>query len=202
MDIRKLAQAGAQFNSAAFLAWSPLTYVKHRTTRQGMMWLLPKLSAGTFSPRVAAVGLLGMVVGTLSGIASVTASYALVALAAGIPVLRTWLTPEVITDAFAAIDMRSRLRSVSVQAAVLMLPYADHGFDLMGTNWSPSARQALWHAEGFLAFVAGPVASGPCRRKRLDDHDARRQAGGASTHDWRLATRLTAARRMCDLCCR
>src|SRR5579859_7607682 len=143
MVIRKLAQAGAAVHFGRPSGAESTHVLKLRTTRQGMMWLLPKLSAGTFSPRVAAVGLLGMVVGTLSGIASVTASYALVALAASIPVVRTWLTPEVITDAFAAIDMRSRLRSVSVQAAVLMLPYAHHGFDLMGTNWSPSARQAL-----------------------------------------------------------
>lgn len=104
MNVRKLGLVFALSISAALLAWSSLTYVKLRTTRQGMIWLLPKLSAGTFAPRIALVGLVGTVVGTLCGFASVAVGYALVALAAGIPILRMWLTPEVFTDAFGPIE--------------------------------------------------------------------------------------------------
>jgi hypothetical protein len=33
------------------------------------------------------------------------------------------------------------------------LPQVDHAFDLLGTNWSPAARQAFWQAERFLALI-------------------------------------------------
>ena len=49
--------------------------------------------------------------------------------------------------------MKERLGKAGVEAA-LLLPQADHGFDLLGTNWSPAARQALWHAGRFLALIA------------------------------------------------
>src|SRR6185503_16295261 len=78
--------------------------VKLRTTRLGMLWLLPKLSAGAFSLETALVGVVGVVVGTVSGALSVAVGYALVALAAGIPVVRTWRTPEVFTRAFGPIE--------------------------------------------------------------------------------------------------
>jgi acetyl esterase/lipase len=55
--------------------------------------------------------------------------------------------------------MQQALRQAGVQAAVLLLPYADHAFDLFGTGWSPTARQALWHAERFLELVASNAES-------------------------------------------
>jgi len=94
----------ALFVAVVLLAWTSLTYAKLRTTRRGMLWLLPKLSAETFSLETAMVGVAGVVVGTLSGYLSVAVGYALVALAAGIPGVRTWRTPEVFSSAFGAIE--------------------------------------------------------------------------------------------------
>jgi len=94
----------ALFVAVVLLAWTSLTYAKLRTTRRGMLWLLPKLSAETFSLETAMVGVAGVVVGTLSGYLSVAVGYALVALAAGIPGVRTWRTPAVFSSAFGAIE--------------------------------------------------------------------------------------------------
>ena len=94
----------ALFVAALLLAWTSLTYVKLRTTRNGMLWLLPKLSAGEFSLEAALVGVAGVLVGIISGRRSVAVGYALVALVPGFHVLRTWRTPEVLTDAFGAVD--------------------------------------------------------------------------------------------------
>lgn len=86
--------------AAVLLAWTSLTYVKLRTTRNGVLWLLPKLSAGAFSIEAALVGVTGAVLATVGRSLSVAAGYALVALAAGASVVRTWRTPEVFTGAF------------------------------------------------------------------------------------------------------
>jgi acetyl esterase/lipase len=92
----------ALFVAAVLLGWTSLTYAKLRTTRRGMLWLLPKLSAGTFSLETALVGVAGAAVGTVRRSLPVAVGYALVALAAGIPVVRTWRTPEVYRRAFGA----------------------------------------------------------------------------------------------------
>jgi acetyl esterase/lipase len=64
-------------------------------------------------------------------------------------------------------ELRAQLRRRGVPAALLLLPQADHGFDLLGTGWSPTARQALWHAERFLALMAaGPDSNGSRRAGR------------------------------------
>jgi acetyl esterase/lipase len=68
---------------------------------------------------------------------------------------------DIIVPPSPAFRLQQRLRATGAEAAVLLLPYADHGFDLLGTNWSPAARQALWHAERFLALVAARAASTP-----------------------------------------
>ena len=94
----------ALFVAVVLLGWTSLTYAKLRTTRRGMLWLMPKLSAGTFSLETALVGVAGAVVGRVCGSLSVAVGYALVALAAGIPVVRTWRTPEVFSDAFGATE--------------------------------------------------------------------------------------------------
>ena len=57
---------------------------------------------------------------------------------------------------------------MGVVAAVLMLPQADHGFDLLATDWSPAARMALWHVERFLAWIAaGASAEAFMRANRI-----------------------------------
>jgi acetyl esterase/lipase len=61
---------------------------------------------------------------------------------------------DIIVPPGPALEMQRNLRAAGVQAALLLLPYADHAFDLFGTGSSPMARQALWHAEQFLEFVA------------------------------------------------
>jgi acetyl esterase/lipase len=86
---------------AVLLAWTSLVYVKLRTTRNGMLWLMPKLAAGTFSVEIASIGLAGAVLGKLARSRPTSVAYAVLALAAGFPVLRTWLTPEVFSDGFA-----------------------------------------------------------------------------------------------------
>jgi acetyl esterase/lipase len=80
---------------------------------------------------------------------------------------------DIIVPPGPGIEMTERLRRAGVPAALLLLPYADHAFDVLGLTWSPAARQALWHAERFLALMAvrpdpGPAApvSGPPRRRR------------------------------------
>jgi acetyl esterase/lipase len=61
---------------------------------------------------------------------------------------------DIIVPPGPAFELQERLRRAGVQAALLMLPYADHAFDMLGLTWSPAARQALWHAERFLAQMA------------------------------------------------
>jgi acetyl esterase/lipase len=61
---------------------------------------------------------------------------------------------DIIVPPEPAMELQKRLRSAGVAAAVLLLPQADHGFDLLATDWSPTARKALWHAERFLASIA------------------------------------------------
>jgi acetyl esterase/lipase len=100
--VRKVAEVFGLFGAAVLLAWTSLTYVKLRTTSNGMLWLLPKLSAGALSLETGLVGAAGALVGTVSGSLSVVVGYALVALAAGTHVLRTWRTPEVFSGAFGA----------------------------------------------------------------------------------------------------
>jgi len=69
-----------------------------------MLWLLPKLSAGTFSIETALVGVAGAVVATVSGFLPAAVGYAFVAPAAGVPVVQTWRTPEVFSGAFGATE--------------------------------------------------------------------------------------------------
>jgi acetyl esterase/lipase len=61
---------------------------------------------------------------------------------------------DIIVPPGPSVETRERLHRAGVPAALLLLPRADHGFDLMATGWSPAARQALWHAERFLAHLA------------------------------------------------
>ena len=61
---------------------------------------------------------------------------------------------DIIAPLASAEKMRGRLEQAGVKAALLVLPQVDHGFDLVATNWSPSARMSLWHAERFLALMA------------------------------------------------
>jgi acetyl esterase/lipase len=103
MTVRRLAQGVALVIAAALLSWTSLLYLKLRTPRYGMMWLAPKLLSGTFSFETALIGAVGSVVGAVAGSGSVVFAYAWLGLLAGIPLLRTWRTPEV-TDAFGAIE--------------------------------------------------------------------------------------------------
>jgi len=104
MIVRKLTRGVALFVVAVLLSWTALLYVKLRAPRFGMMFLAPKLFAGTFSPETALIGVIGTIVGGVTGGVSVVFGYAWLALLAGIPLLRTWRTPEVFTDAFGAIE--------------------------------------------------------------------------------------------------
>jgi acetyl esterase/lipase len=79
---------------------------------------------------------------------------------------------DIIVPPGPALELQQRLRMAGVEAAVLLLPYADHGFDLLATEWSPTARQALWHAERFLALIAARAASDGSRRAGLSGASA------------------------------
>ncbi|HWI52518.1 MAG TPA: alpha/beta hydrolase [Symbiobacteriaceae bacterium] len=61
---------------------------------------------------------------------------------------------DLIVPAGSTRQMYQKLCAAGVKAACLVLPHTDHAFDLFGTNWSPAARQALWHTERFLAHMA------------------------------------------------
>jgi acetyl esterase/lipase len=86
--------------AAALLGWTSLVYRKLRTPKMGMMWLLPKLAAGGFSVEIATIGVVGTMLGAMTGSLSILLGYALLGVAAGFPVLRIWRTPEVFTSAF------------------------------------------------------------------------------------------------------
>lgn len=61
---------------------------------------------------------------------------------------------DIIVPLASVVEACKRLRQAGAKAVLLVLPQSDHAFDLFGTNWSPSARKALWHAERFLALMA------------------------------------------------
>jgi acetyl esterase/lipase len=61
---------------------------------------------------------------------------------------------DIIVPTAPAVALRDKLRGLGVKSALLLLPHADHGFDLLAPDWSPAARLALWHGERFLAFVS------------------------------------------------
>lgn len=77
---------------------------------------------------------------------------------------------DIIVPTVPAIELRDKLQALGVKSALLLLPYADHAFDLLAPDWSPAARMALWHAEQFLAFLAtspqnGDSQHGLCQRR-------------------------------------
>ncbi|MGE0538745.1 MAG: alpha/beta hydrolase fold domain-containing protein [Dehalococcoidia bacterium] len=78
---------------------------------------------------------------------------------------------DIIVPPGPAVAMQQRLRRAGVEAALLLLPYADHAFDLLATNWSPAARQALWHAERFLALLAGDREPAGARGRRAGERN-------------------------------
>jgi len=88
------------FIAAALLSWTSLIYAKLRTPRRGMIWLPVKLSAANFALETTLIGIVGAVVGAVTGSLAVVASYGLLAVAAGASVMRTWLTREVFTQTF------------------------------------------------------------------------------------------------------
>jgi acetyl esterase/lipase len=61
---------------------------------------------------------------------------------------------DIIVPTAPAFELREKLHGLGIKSALLLLPYADHAFDLLAPDWSPAARIALWHAERFLAFIA------------------------------------------------
>lgn len=99
-----MVRACALLVCSVLFAWTSLVYRKLRTTRHGMMWLPLKLFAGTFALETSAVGMVGTALGIFSGSASLAVSYALLGLAAGIPLVRTWRTREVFTATFGALS--------------------------------------------------------------------------------------------------
>src|SRR5215471_14789113 len=96
----RLLQTGALLVAAALLAWTSLLFRKLRTTQHGMLWLLPKVSAGSFILETTVAGASGALLGVVTRSRSVAFAYALVTLVAGIPLLQTWRTPDIIADAF------------------------------------------------------------------------------------------------------
>jgi acetyl esterase/lipase len=70
------------------------------------------------------------------------------------PTLLMQGTIDIIVPQSSAEALRDRMRQAGAPMALLLLPRIDHAFDLIGTRWSPSARQSIWHAERFLALMA------------------------------------------------
>jgi acetyl esterase/lipase len=101
---RKLAIGLAFLVAGVLMGWTSLAYVKLRTTRNGMLWLLPKLGAVSFSLEIALVGLVGAAIGAVTGLMSMAVAYALVAISAAVPLTRTWGARDVFTKAFGPLD--------------------------------------------------------------------------------------------------
>jgi acetyl esterase/lipase len=78
------------------LLWAGMLWV----TLPGFLPYLPRVYAAAYSLEIALIGLAGAVVGSIAGSVPVALAYGVVAAAAGIPVLRLWLTPDVLTGAF------------------------------------------------------------------------------------------------------
>jgi len=85
---------------AALLSWTSLIYVRLRIPRRGMLWLPIKLAAANFALETTVIGIAGAILGAITGSRALVASYALLAVAAGPSVVRTWLSREVFTQTF------------------------------------------------------------------------------------------------------
>jgi hypothetical protein len=53
-----------------------------------------------------------------------------------------------------------------VPAAIHILPQTDHGFDLIMPNISPSAHNAIYDVERFLALMAWGMKAGISRKHK------------------------------------
>jgi acetyl esterase/lipase len=155
-----MKRAFALFVATVLLGWTSLAYAKLRTTRRGMLWLLPKLSAGTFSPVTALVGVAGTMVGRVRGSLSVAVGYALVALAAGIPVVRTWRTPEVFTRGFGATQpaMERRRYLLGRRWGVHLGPVPDARVQRDIPFWTPPERDRPLLCDIWQPAVEVPVS--------------------------------------------
>src|SRR5262249_31125129 len=88
------------FIGVALLAWTSLIYVRLRIPRHGMLWLPVKLAAANFALETTVIGIVGAAVGVITGSFALIASYILLAVAASVSVVRTWLTREVFSQTF------------------------------------------------------------------------------------------------------
>jgi acetyl esterase/lipase len=72
-------------------------------------------------------------------------------------------------------QLHQRLQQAGVPVTGVYLPHTDHGFDLLGTSWSPPARTAIHVLERFLAVQAAtdprsaaqPLSASPAERPAL-----------------------------------
>jgi acetyl esterase/lipase len=72
-------------------------------------------------------------------------------------------------------QLHQRLQQAGVPVTGVYLPHTDHGFDLLGTAWSPPAHTAIHVLERFLAVLAAtntgsaaqPISGSPAERVAL-----------------------------------
>jgi acetyl esterase/lipase len=94
--------------------------------------------------------------------------------------------------------IHQRLERAGVPVTAVFLPHTDHGFDLMGTAWSPAARTAIHVLERFLAVLASPdqrsrVQSGSHEQAQASSLTGDGQEMGKSAV-WRIARPLSCSR--------
>jgi len=70
------------------------------------------------------------------------------------PTLLMHGTHDEMAPAAAVRQLQARLERAGVPVTATYLPHTDHMFDLVGTNWSPAARVAIYALERFLAVIS------------------------------------------------
>jgi acetyl esterase/lipase len=91
-------------------------------------------------------------------------------------------------DEMAPVDavrqLQNHLEEAGVPVTAVYLPHTDHGFDVIGTRWSPAARVAIYTLERFLAVLGAtqtlPLAEPvPHGKEDCAANPYRRAQGGA-----------------------
>ncbi len=147
-------KAVGMFIAAALLSWTSLIYARLRTPRRGMMWLPVKLAAANLALETTLIGIAGAILGAVNGSRALIGSYALLAVAAGASVVRTWLTPEVFTSTFGTVaDGPYQIRRRGIKLGSMPEPRLEQNiafWTLPGGNrqllcdiWQPAASVRL-----------------------------------------------------------
>jgi acetyl esterase/lipase len=81
------------------------------------------------------------------------------------PTLLVHGTHDEMAPVSAVRQLQCRLHEAGIPVTAVYLPHTDHGFDLVGTRWSPAARVAVHVLEQFLAVISVTGRRVPARGK-------------------------------------